>query len=259
MRLAAVIEYDGSAYSGWQAQKDTHTVQETVERALSSVADEPLKVICAGRTDAGVHAVGQIVHFDTSASRTERSWVLGANSNLPTDVCLRSARRTRSDFHARFSARSRRYRYVILNRWVRPALLRSRVCWERRTLEAGTMQQAATALIGEHDFSSFRALSCQAHSPVRTLHELSVTRAGDCVYIDVHANAFLHHMVRNIAGVLIAVGCGEKSPDWPLELLAVRDRTRGGVTASAAGLYLVHVDYPEEHGFDGSFKLPQFA
>lgn len=259
MRLALKIEYDGAAFKGWQAQRGARTVQAAVEMALSRVADHPVKVTCAGRTDAGVHAVGQVVHFDTHALRSMRSWVLGTNSNLPRDVAVHWPRCVADDFHARFSAISRRYRYVILNRWARPAVLRGKITWERRPLDVRRMQQAAAGLRGEHDFTSFRALACQAKNPVRTVYELCVSRDIDAVYIDVHANAFLYHMVRNIAGVLTAVGAGERATEWPAELLERRDRAHGGVTAPACGLYLVHASYPKTFGLLDTFTLPRYG
>jgi tRNA pseudouridine38-40 synthase len=259
MRIAAGVEYDGAGYCGWQIQKDVPTVQESVQRALSKVADQPVHVACAGRTDTGVHAVGQVIHFETTVSRSQRSWVLGANANLPADICLLWTRPVPGVFHARFSARSRRYRYVLLNRWVRPATLKGKVTWEPRPLDEARMRAAAAALRGEHDFSSFRALACQAKSPIRTIYELSVTRERDLVYIDVHANAFLHHMVRNIAGVLLAIGAGERAVSWVEELLALRDRARGGVTAPAHGLYLVGVRYESDYGLTEPSVWPRFG
>ncbi|MGI9304866.1 MAG: tRNA pseudouridine(38-40) synthase TruA [Gammaproteobacteria bacterium] len=256
MKIAAAVEYDGAQYFGWQAQPGAPNVQERVEHALSVVADHDVRVVCAGRTDTGVHALGQVIHFETSAERTARSWVLGANVNAPPDIGFIWASPVGDDFHARFRARSRRYRYVISNRWVRPALLRDKVCWERKPLDATLMQRAGRVLLGEHDFSSFRALACQAKNPVRTIHELEVSRQDDFVYIDVRANAFLHHMVRNIAGALMAIGTGERPVAWARELLAVRDRTRGGVTANAAGLYLVAVEYDPKYGVNLPERLP---
>lgn len=261
MRFAAGIEYDGSGFKGWQSQTDrpaVRTVQTVVEAALSRIADHPVQAICAGRTDAGVHATAQVIHFDTTAKRSERSWVLGANVNLPPDVSVQWVRPVSDDFHARFSARARSYRYLILNRWVRPAILRGRITWHHRPLDESRMWESAQHLLGEHDFSSFRAVACQAKHPVRTIETISVAREGEVIVIDVTANAFLHHMVRNIAGVLMAVGEGEREPGWMSELLAARDRTVGGVTAPPDGLYLVGVRY--EDGFDvpGEAWLPRF-
>jgi tRNA pseudouridine38-40 synthase len=200
-------------------------------------------VTAAGRTDAGVHATMQVVHFDTTASRTERGWTLGANSNLPKQVTVLWAREVPAGFHARYSAFARRYCYVIHNRATRPALGADAVSWVREPLDADRMQHAGLALLGEHDFSSFRAAGCQARTPMRNVHELRVSRRNDLIAIRVTANAFLHHMVRNIAGVLIEIGTGEQPVEWAAEVLAARDRTRGGVTAPPGGLYLVGIHY----------------
>jgi tRNA pseudouridine38-40 synthase len=248
MRIALGIEYDGSDFHGWQYQGDVRSVQETLEQALSQVADHPVTVHCAGRTDTGVHASGQVVHFETEADRRERSWILGANTNLPDDVNVSWAREMPQSFHARFSAVGRRYRYLIVNRPFRSALWRNRAVWIHRPLDAECMQRAAQALVGTHDFSSYRALACQAKHPVRTLHSLEVRREGELISIEVHANAFLHHMVRNIAGVLIAIGKGDQAESWAKEVLELRDRTLGGVTAPPQGLSLTQVDYPEVFG-----------
>lgn len=249
MRIALGIEYDGGAFHGWQVQRHTtQTVQAAVEAALSRVAAHPVRVVCAGRTDTGVHAVGQVVHFDTTATRAPRNWVLGANVNLPDSVAVTWARPVEDDFHARFSAESRSYRYLILNRPTRSSLLAGRATWVHRPLDDERMHAAGQALVGTHDFSSYRALGCQAKSPVRTLHRLSVRRAGELIELEVHANAFLHHMIRNIVGVLLAIGQGERPETWAGEVLALRDRTRGGVTAPADGLYFERVWYPT--GFD---------
>ncbi|MCG8015533.1 MAG: tRNA pseudouridine(38-40) synthase TruA [Candidatus Thiodiazotropha sp. 'RUGA'] len=246
MRVALGVEYDGTAFHGWQFQGDVRSVQESLQLALSQVADHEVTVHCAGRTDTGVHATGQIVHFDTPSVRTERSWVLGTNVNLPADVSICWAKQMPEDFHARFSAIGRHYRYQILNRTYRSALWRDRAVWIHKPLDEEAMHRAAQSLVGTHDFSSYRALGCQAKHPVRTVHSLSVSRLGEMLNIEVHANAFLHHMVRNIAGVLIAIGKGEQSENWADEILALRDRTLGGVTAPPQGLCLTQVDYPEE-------------
>lgn len=258
MRTALGIEYDGAGFFGWQHQEDGRTVQDCVERALGRVAAAPVSVVCAGRTDTGVHATGQVIHFDSDAARSPDNWVRGANANLPGDIRVQWAAGMADDFHARFSARRRHYRYVILNSPAAPALLRQRVCWERLPLHVERMHLAARHLLGEHDFTSFRAAACQAKSPRRTLYRLDVTRAGQCIYIDVVANAFLHHMVRAIAGVLIAVGRGEQEPGWTAQLLAARDRTAGGVNAPAAGLYLVNVAYEDRFRVPLSSWLPVF-
>lgn len=259
MRIAAGVEYDGSDFCGWQSQRGVRTVQECVEQAISRVADHPVRVVCAGRTDTGVHALGQVIHFDTRVERSMRSWVLGSNVRLPSDVSLLWARPVDERFHARFSAISRRYRYVIFDRWVRPTGLRTLVTWQKKPLNESLMQQAAKRLEGEHDFSTFRALACQAKSPVRTVFELVVSRCGDCVYIDIHANAFLYHMVRNIAGVLMTVGRGEQPVEWVSHLLSLRDRNQGGVTAPAAGLHLVGVEYEASFSLQRNIRLPVFA
>jgi tRNA pseudouridine38-40 synthase len=211
------------------------------------VANERVKVVCAGRTDAGVHAFAQVAHFDTDAQRNNRSWTLGANVNLPEDVSVLWARRVEHDFHARFSATARRYRYLIDDRAVRPAIQRFRVCWHHRALDVERMREAAQQLLGEHDFSSFRALSCQAASPVRRIDALVVARCRGLVVLDVKANGFLHHMVRNIAGVLIAIAAGRRPVEWVAELLDACDRRQGSFTASPHGLYLVEVEYPARY------------
>ena len=251
MRIAVGVEYDGSNFSGWQLQKHgERTVQEELEKALSKVANHPVRVHCAGRTDTGVHATGQVVHFDTDAERDERAWVFGANANLPKDVAVLWAKPVSDEFHARFSAQNRAYRYVIFTRHVRPTFLAERVTWHHRELDLERMAEAGRALIGEHDFSSYRAVACQAKSPVRSLHKLELSRQGPFIFIDLEANGFLHHMVRNIAGVLMAIGEGEKPIAWSREVLEARDRTLGGVTAQPYGLYLTEVGYPSE------FALP---
>ena len=256
MRVAAGLEYDGSGYQGWQAQKTGPSVQAAVEDALTSVAAETVAITCAGRTDAGVHAMGQVIHFDTRVERSEREWTLGANSRLPPDVAVNWVRTGVGDFHARFDACARTYVYVILNRPVRTALLRNRVFWVHRPLDEHAMAAGAKYLLGRHDFSSFRAAGCQAHTPVRNIAALSVMREGDFVRLKVTANAFLHHMVRNIAGSLVAVGKGRFSPDWIGEVLQARDRRQAGMTAPACGLYLVRVDYGGKlHTPDGGDPL----
>lgn len=258
MRIAFGVEYDGTDFYGWQRQQGRRTVQECVEKALSAVADRPVEVTCAGRTDAGVHATAQVIHIDTDVRRTMRSWTLGGNSNLPRDVSILWAQPVDETFHARFSAQSRRYRYVILNRMVRPGLQRNRVCWIHRPLDERRMAAAAAHLLGEHDFSSFRAVACQAKHPVRTLYRLDVVRKGDYVVLDAEANGFLHHMVRNIAGVLIAIGEGEREPVWTREVLEARDRALGGVTAPPYGLYFIGVRYPGHFGIPEPSSGPEF-
>lgn len=245
MRLAAGVEYDGSGFYGWQRQRQAPTVQECLEEALGRVADHSLQVHCAGRTDTGVHARCQVVHFETHAQRSERSWVLGANTVLRAGITVLWVRPVPEQFHARFSARRRAYRYRILNRWVRPAIERGRVAWVRRPLDAALMHAAAQCLLGEQDFSSFRAAGCQARSPVRTVYSASVARQGHEIRFEIEANAFVYHMVRNLAGALIAVGQGQKPPQWISELLAQRGRSAAAVTAPAEGLYFLAPAYPD--------------
>ena len=257
--MAAVLEYDGSAFSGWQRQDHAPSVQAAVEQALSRVADAPTTVVTAGRTDAGVHALAQVIHFDTGALRSAYAWVRGANSNLPDSVALLWAGEVAADFSARFSASGRQYRYVILNRAMRPAVLARRVTHEYRPLDVERMQAAARHLVGTHDFSSFRAMQCQAKSPVRELRRLEIRRQGDFVLIEVEANAFLHHMVRNLAGVLMTIGAGEREPDWAREVLAARDRTVGGITAPPDGLYLEAIAYPGQFGIPALPLQPFWA
>jgi tRNA pseudouridine38-40 synthase len=244
-RVALGVEYNGQHFHGWQMQQPgVRTVQAALESALTRVAAHPVRVACAGRTDTGVHALGQVVHFDTSAQRKPRNWILGANANLPDDVSVSWAKEVPEGFSARFAAISRHYRYFILNRTTRSSLLAGRVTWVHRPLDITRMQEAAKALMGEHDFSSYRALGCQAKSPIRTVHSIQLTRQGDMIAMHLHANAFLHHMVRNIAGVLISIGQGDQPVQWAADILALRDRTRGGVTAPPDGLYFAQVEYP---------------
>ena len=251
-RIALGVEYKGSRYRGWQRQREgVRSVQETLERALSEVAAEPITLECAGRTDASVHASGQVVHFDTRVERPLIAWVMGANANLPGDISVCWAKVMPADFHARFKACARRYRYVIYNDPVRPAHMAEEVTWNHRPLDVARMREAARLLVGTHDFSSFRALKCQAKSPIKTVHHLNVIEHGRFIVLDVRANAFLHHMVRNFAGVLMTIGAGERPVEWVSEILAARDRRAGGVTAHPYGLYLVQVEYPEP------FELPQ--
>lgn len=247
MRIAAGVEYCGHGFTGWQSQPGQRTVQATVEAALGSIADRPVQVQCAGRTDAGVHAIQQVIHYDSDAVRSLRSWVLGANSALPPDVSLLWALPVPDEFSSRFSAQSRRYRYLILNRPVRTAIGHRLLTYERRHLDETLMATAATDLIGEHDFTSYRAVSCQSKSPVRRVTRLEVTRNGDLIILDIEANAFLHHMVRNIAGVLMAIGRGAQGRGWAREVLHARDRTLGGMTAPPDGLYLMDVGYPDRY------------
>lgn len=258
MRLAAGLEYDGSRFLGWQVQAREPTVQSCVERALSRVANAPVAVTASGRTDAGVHALEQVIHFDTEAERDERSWILGMNSHLPDGISGLWLRPVDDTFNARFSASSRRYRYVILNRQMRPAIDLRRVTWCRKPLDAEAMNEAAQLLRGEHDFTSFRASACQARHPVREIREISVRRRGAFVLIDVSANAFLYHMVRNIAGSLIAVGTGESPAAWIGKVLEARSRDAAGVTAAPDGLYFVKARYPDAFGLPGSIRAFPF-
>jgi tRNA pseudouridine38-40 synthase len=246
MKIAIGVEYNGANFHGWQLQQDgVRTVQASLEQAIAQVAAHPARVFCAGRTDTGVHAFGQVAHFESDARRTERQWLLGINVNLPDDVSVTWVKPVDDDFHARFSAQSRSYRYYIWNRPTRSSLLTGKVNWVHRQLDHELMHRAAQTLLGTHDFSSYRALQCQAKSPIKTLHRLDVIRQGDMIMLSLKANAFLHHMVRNIAGVLIAIGKQEQSVSWAAEVLALRDRRLGGVTAAPDGLYFEAVEYPE--------------
>lgn len=245
MRYAAGIEYDGSAFKGWQfLGEGGPSVQAALEQALSSVADAPVSVMCAGRTDAGVHGQCQVVHFDTEVVRDPRAWTLGTSTRLPPEVAVRWCQPVDADFHARFSARARRYRYRIMNRSVRPALGRQLLSWDRRPLDADAMHQAAQLLLGENDFSALRSAECQAAHARREMQRISVTREGEMVEVQVQANAFLHHMVRNIVGSLCMIGAGERPVEWMGEVLAGRDRTKAGPTAPAAGLVFLGPLYP---------------
>ncbi|WEN16775.1 tRNA pseudouridine(38-40) synthase TruA [Rhodanobacter sp. AS-Z3] len=248
MRIALGIEYDGTDFCGWQRLKADASVQGALEQALSKVAAHPVEVSCAGRTDAGVHGRCQVVHFDTEAQRDMRSWVLGTCSNLPTSVAVLWAQPVLDSFHARYAARSRRYRYHILNRQVRAALDARYVTWERLPLDAERMHAAAQSLLGEHDFSAFRALSCQAAHPRRTVLAVSVRREGEQLFVEIEANAFLHHMVRNIVGSLLLIGRGERPIEWLGELLAGRDRQVAGPTAPASGLTFIGPRYERHWG-----------
>lgn len=248
MRIAIGIEYDGSAFLGWQRLAHGPTVQAAVEEALSRVAAHPVRVVAAGRTDSGVHALCQVAHFDTEAARSERAWILGGTAACREGIAIRWARVVSERFHARRSALRRIYRYRLLNRPVRPALSARELAWERVPLDLEAMRAGAVALVGEHDFSAFRSLACQAQHPRRTLHRLAIERAGEEIVFELEANAFLHHMVRNIVGTLLAVGRGERPPEWVGEVLASRDRTRAGPTAEARGLVFVGPRYPPGFG-----------
>lgn len=249
-RVALGIEYDGAGFSGWQAQRQpgVTTIQELLETALSRIASQPVTTVCAGRTDAGVHATAQVVHFDSAVRRPLRAWTLGANALLPRGISVQWAHEVPAPFHARFSALCRRYRYLILSRSQRPALLADRVCHVRRTLDVAGMHAAAQCLLGERDFSAFRAAGCQSRTPMRRVDRISVTRKDGLVVVDITANAFLLHMVRNIVGSLLLVGRGERAADWLATVLEGRDRTQAGATAPARGLYLVDVGYAAHWG-----------
>lgn len=247
-RIVLGIEYDGSAFYGWQWQTSRRTVQLVVEEALSKVANQAVRVICTGRTDTGVHALEQVVHFDTDVKRELSAWLMGGNRFLPQDVRITWVQYAVDDFHARYSAIARFYRYVILNRPMKSALLRNQVTWCYQPLDAIKMHRAAQTLIGSFDFSSFRAQGCQSKSPHRMMHFINVSRHDEKIIIDLSANAFLHHMVRNIAGTLMEIGSGKHPVEWMQHLLEVKDRSQAGVTASPYGLYLGGVHYPERYG-----------
>jgi tRNA pseudouridine38-40 synthase len=244
-RVAAIVEYDGTEYAGWQSQVHSRSIQDAVEKALSFVAGHPIVAICAGRTDRGVHALGQVIHFDTEAARTGRAWVLGANTKLSPDIALQWAAEVSPSFHARHRASRRIYRYAILNSSARSALQRTRAAWVHRPLDASAMHAAAEVLLGEHDFSAFRSMECQSKTPVRRVDSIEVRREGDYLWLEITANAYLHHMVRNIVGTLLKVQSHADPRAAMLEVLASGDRRRAGATAPAAGLYLWRVEYPQ--------------
>jgi tRNA pseudouridine38-40 synthase len=251
VRLALGLAYDGAAFPGWQTQPSGDAVQDVLEASLSALAGHPVATVCAGRTDAGVHALRQVVHFDTEARRPLNAWVRGVNARLPETVAVQWARPVPDDFHARFGARSRTYRYLIRCAPVPHPLWRTRAGWVFRPLALGPMREAAACLVGEHDFSAFRSSQCQAATPVRTLVRLELEARGDFVELTLVANAFLHHMVRNIVGALVYVGTGRQPPGWLGELLAARRRALAAPTFSPSGLYLAGVDY------DPAFGLPR--
>jgi tRNA pseudouridine38-40 synthase len=251
MRIALGIEYDGSGFLGWQTQPGGGGVQDALEGALAAIAGEPVKVVAAGRTDRGVHARGQVVHFETQAIRPDTAWVRGVNTMLPEGVAVLWACPVEDGFHARYSARARVYRYVLLNRAVRPALFARNLGWFHAPLDADAMRTAAAMLAGRHDFSAFRSAECQARSPVRTLETLIIEQQGERFDFVFRADAFLHHMVRNMMGALVYVGNGKRPPQWVAHVLASRDRTLGAPTFSPEGLYLERVEY------DAQWRLPQ--
>lgn len=257
-KYALGIEYNGSRYFGWQRQQEVISVQGCLEQALSKVSDAPVTVFCAGRTDAGVHATGQVVHFETTATRPDGAWTLGINANLPPDIAVRWVKQVAPDFHARFSATARRYRYIIYNHRLRPAILSAGLTHYYHPLDSERMERAGQSLLGENDYTSFRALQCQSRTPWRHIDHLRVSRHGPYVVVDIKANAFVHHMVRNIVGSLMEVGCGNQPESWIAQLLAARDRTLAAATARAEGLYLVSVDYPAQFALPSSPLGPLF-
>ncbi len=244
MKLALGVEYLGTNFHGWQLQKSgIRTVQQVVEEALSSIANEPIRVFCSGRTDAGVHAIEQIIHFETNVKREDKAWLFGGNVNLPHDVNFKWAKQVNDDFHARFNAHARQYHYKIHNTPVRSALIGSHSLWEPRELNITAMSAAAEYLLGEHDFSSFRGSLCQAKSPIKTIEFVRLTQTDNEILLDIKANAFLHHMVRNIVGTLLKVGRGEKPIEWAQEVLEAKDRKEAGATAPPQGLYFLKAFY----------------
>lgn len=253
MRIALGIEYDGACYFGWQSQPNGFTVQDQIQRALNQITGESIGIIAAGRTDTGVHALEQVIHFDTTVARPLSAWVRGVNALLPKDIAVRWAHPVSDEFHARFSAHGRSYRYLLLNRPTRPALHTSKVGWFHQPLDIASMRTAAKLLIGEHDFSAFRAAECQAKSPVKTLYQFDITQRDHMIVFDLHANAFLHHQVRNLVGCLVYIGKGKYPPEWILTLLASRNRALAAPTFMPDGLYLRRIHYAAQWG------LPQLG
>ena len=253
MRIAIGVAYDGRTFAGWQSQPGGNTIQDRLEAALTAIANAPVRATAAGRTDAGVHATGQVAHFDTEAERPETAWVRGVNAQLPEAIAVQWARVVEAEFHARYSATSRTYAYVLYNHPVRPSVFGGRTGWFHLPLDVDRMRAAAGALVGEHDFSAFRSAECQAKSPVRVLMRTAVARQGEYVVFEFTANAFLHHMVRNLVGCLVHVGKGAHPPEWVAEVLAGRDRRRAAPTFGPEGLYLTRVTYPAR------WNLPRFA
>ncbi len=248
MRIALGVSYNGTPYNGWQSQPSGQTIQDHLESALSTFADQPIATLCAGRTDAGVHGLMQVVHFDTLVVRDEFSWVRGPNSFLPRDIAVQWARGVPDTFHARASALSRRYTYVLLESPVRPSVEAGRVGWVFRPLDAQALRRGANHLLGEHDFTSFRASACQALSPIKTLSRVDISRRGAYWRFDFEGNAFLHHMIRNIMGCLVQIGQGLQAPDWMAEVLAARDRDAAAPTFAPDGLYFVGPTYASDWG-----------
>lgn len=258
MKIALGIEYDGSQFYGWQQQINLRTVQGEIEKALSKIATIDIKVTCAGRTDTGVHGMNQVVHFISPVDRPIKSWIYGANSHLPKDVVIKWAQEVPEHFDARFSALSRKYRYIIFNHAIRPSHLRSAVTWHYNKLNVGIMHEESQLLLGENDYTSFRSSQCQANSPIRKIKKISVSQQGQLIVLDVEANAFLHHMVRNIAGVLMTVGSGRENRGWVTELLLQKDRTKGAETSPPYGLYLYDIEYPSEFKIPSNMTEPLF-
>ena len=256
MKIALGVEYDGTDFSGWQIQPEQRTVQGSLYQALNAISNHSSKVVAAGRTDSGVHALQQVAHFEIEAKRSERSWILGLNTNLPDDMNITWAREVDDDFSARFSALSRSYRYLILNRISRSAIHSNKMWWVFSPLDVKRMQAAADLLVGHHDFSAFRAKLCQAHSPLKTIEYIKITQQGDCIAIDVKAQSFLHHMVRNLVGVLVPIGERRKPVEWASEVLESRDRGQGGITSPPEGLYFINVDYPEQYNLPTVSPFP---
>ena len=253
MRYACGIEYDGHGFLGFQKQVQEPTIQNSLEVAISKVANHTIRLICSGRTDTGVSATSQVIHFDTNVQRTDYQWIMGVNTNLPSGISLLWIKEVSNDFHARFSAIQRSYQYKILNRWIRPALNRHSVTWEKLPLDANKMHQAAQYLLGKHDFNAFRSSACQSKTPIKTIDAISVKRVDNTVILDVSASGFLHHMIRNIIGTLLPIGRGEKDVESMLKVLLSKDRTQAGVTASPNGLSFNNVKYPKH------FNLPEKA
>jgi len=256
VKVALGIEYDGTNFSGWQIQPSQRTVQGCLIKALYKITNKESKIVAAGRTDSGVHALQQVVHFETTAIRSERNWVLGLNSNLPHDINVTWARPVDDDFSARFSALNRSYRYLILNRVSRSAVHHKKMWWVFSPLDIERMQAAADQLVGHHDFSAFRAKLCQAHSPIKTVEKIQISKQGDCIAIDVKAQSFLHHMVRNLVGVLVPIGEGRKPIEWATEVLESQDRAQGGITSPPEGLYFINVEYPEQYNLPTVSAFP---
>ena len=251
MRYACGVEYDGHGFLGFQIQLQEPTIQSCLEKAFSKVANHSVRLTCSGRTDTGVSATAQVIHFDTESQRTEYQWIMGVNTNLPKGISLLWIKEVDEDFHARFSAMQRSYQYVIFNRWIRPAIGRHSLSWEMLPLNEKKMHKAAQYLVGKHDFNAFRSSACQSKTPIKTINNISVNREGNKVIMDVAASGFLHHMIRNIIGTLLPIGRGEKPIISMLEILESKDRTKAGVTASPNGLSFNIVKYPKK------YKLPE--